>query len=51
MLRANREKKVNPSFAQLMDGVKERLKKLKYQQVPNLVGPREVLREGVPWGG
>lgn len=50
-LRASRGKKVNPSFVQLMDGVDERLRKLKYQQVPNLVGQREVLREGVPWGG
>lgn len=41
-LRANRGKKVDLSFVQLMDGVKERLKKLKYPQVPNLVGPREV---------
>jgi len=49
-LRASRGKKANPSFVQLMDGVKERLKKLKYPQVPNLVGPREVLREVVPWG-
>jgi hypothetical protein len=34
-----------------MDGVEERLKKLKYPQVPNLVGAREVLKLGVPWGG
>jgi hypothetical protein len=50
-LRASRGKKVNPSFVQLLDRVEERLKKLKYQQVPNLVGPREVLREGLPWCG
>lgn len=50
-LRASRGKKVNPSFVQLMDGVEERLRKLKFPQVPNLVGAREVLREWVPWGG
>jgi hypothetical protein len=50
-LRASRVKKVNPSFVQLVDEVKERLKKLKYPQVPNLVGPKEVLREEVSWGG
>lgn len=49
-LRANRGKKVNPSFVQLMDGVKEKLNQLKYHQVPNLVGPKKVLQEGVPWG-
>lgn len=36
---------------QLMVGVKERLEKLKYPQVPNLVGPKRVLREEVPWCG
>lgn len=46
-LRASREKKVNPSFVQLMDGVKERLKKLKYPQVPNLVGANGVLKEAI----
>lgn len=51
MLHASRGKKANPSFVQLMDGVEERLKKLKYPQVPNLVGPREVLKQTVPWGG
>ena len=50
-LRASRGKKVNPSFVQLMDGVEERLKKLKYPQVPNLVGPKGVLKQAVPWGG
>lgn len=50
-LRESRGKKVNPSFVQLMDGVKERLKKLKYPQMPNLVGAKEVLKQTVPWGG
>lgn len=51
-LRSNREKSVNPSFDQLMDGVKEQLKKLRYPQAQNLVGPTEVLREwcrGTRW--
>lgn len=36
-LRTSEGKKVNPWFVQLIDGVKERLRKLKYPQVPSLV--------------
>lgn len=47
-LRASRGKKVNPSFVRLMDGVEERLKKLKYPQVVS--GPIESDRNFY-WGG
>ena len=48
-LRGSRGKNANPSFIKLVDGVKERLKLLKYHQVPNLVGPKKTLQQPVPW--
>jgi metacaspase-1 len=50
-LRASRGRKVNPTFIQLMDGVGARLRHLKYDQTPNLVGAAKVLHQPVPWTG
>ncbi|HEY6096151.1 MAG TPA: caspase family protein [Gallionellaceae bacterium] len=48
-LRASRKDKLNPSFQQLVSEVQARLKQLKYAQTPNLVGPKSVLKQEVPW--
>lgn len=48
-LRAERRRNRNPTFRQLNDGVEDRLKKLKYDQTPNLVGAAKILRQQVPW--
>jgi hypothetical protein len=48
-LRAKRSKNVNPSFVQLMEDINARLKQLKYNQTPNLVGARKILDQPVPW--
>jgi hypothetical protein len=50
-LRASRGRKVNPTFIQLMDGVGARLRHMKYDQTPNLVGARKILNQPVPWTG
>jgi hypothetical protein len=48
-LRAGRSANRNPTFTRLMDGISGRLKQLQYDQMPNLVGPRKILQQPVPW--
>ena len=48
-LRAGRSANRNPTFTRLMDGISGRLKQLQYDQTPNLVGPRKILQQPVPW--
>lgn len=48
-LRADHRRGKNPTFIQLKDGIADRLKKLKYDQTPNLVGAAKILRQQVPW--
>jgi len=48
-LRANRRRNRNPTFPQLQEGIKTKLKNLKYDQTTNLVGAAEILRQQVPW--
>lgn len=48
-LRADRRRNRNPTFLQLKEGVEDRLKTLKYDQRPNLVGAAKILRQQVPW--
>jgi hypothetical protein len=48
-LRAARSKGVNPTFTGLMKDVTTQLKLLKYNQTPNLVGAKSVVRKQVPW--
>jgi hypothetical protein len=33
----------------LEEGIRDRLKTLKYDQAPNLVGAAKILRQQVPW--
>ncbi len=39
----------NPTFLQLKEGIQSRLKTLKHDQTPNLVGAAKILRQQVPW--
>jgi predicted alpha/beta hydrolase family esterase len=48
-LRADRRRGKNPTFLQLQNSIADRLKKLKYDQTPNLVGAGKILRQQVPW--
>ncbi len=48
-LRAARAAGGNPDFIQLIDGVGKRLRRLKYDQTPNLAGAKDILRRPVPW--
>jgi hypothetical protein len=48
-LRAERRRKRNPNFLQLKESIGDRLKKLKYDQNPDLVGAAKILRQQVPW--
>jgi metacaspase-1 len=49
VLRENRARGVNPSFARLNELVKAKLHRLKYNQTPNLVGATELCARPVPW--
>jgi hypothetical protein len=48
-LRASRAENKNLTFAQLMDDICVRLEKLKYNQAPNLVGAKKILKMPIPW--
>lgn len=49
VLRENRARGINPSFAKLSDQVAAKLQRLKYDQTPNLVGPTDRCKEPLPW--
>jgi hypothetical protein len=49
VLRENRARGINLSFADLNELVKAKLQRLKYDQTPNLVGPKALCAEQVPW--
>lgn len=48
-LRMNRAQGINLTFNQLNAAVTNRLKTLRYDQVPNLFGPKALLNRSVPW--
>ncbi len=48
-LRAERNRNRNPTFLQLTDGIAARLKTLKYNQTPTLVGATKILSQQIPW--
>ncbi|HWR78301.1 MAG TPA: caspase family protein [Thiobacillus sp.] len=48
-LRASRSQRSNPDFVALIKSVGDRLKRLKYEQTPCLVGPKTILKMPVPW--
>jgi len=49
ILRSSRAAGRNMTFSQLSLATAERLKALKYSQVPCLVGPKEIVGQPVPW--
>ena len=49
-LRACRVNQKNPTFNELVAEVGARLKQLKYEQTPSLLGPKTILKMPVPWG-
>lgn len=49
-LRTGRGKRGTPTFADLIKAVDARLKKLKYDQTPNLIGAKKIVEQPVPWG-
>ena len=49
VLRDNRTRGVNLSFADLNELVKAKLHRLKYDQTPNLVGAKKLCAQPVPW--
>jgi len=48
-LRASRGQRNNPDFIALVKSVDVRLKRLKYEQTPCLLGPKTILKMPVPW--
>jgi hypothetical protein len=48
-LRASRSQRNNPDFIALIKNVSARLKRLKYEQTPSLLGPKPILKMPVPW--
>ena len=48
-LRASRNRNRNPTFIELMSKVRSRLKTLKFEQTPNLVGAKAILGQQIPW--
>jgi hypothetical protein len=48
-LRASRSQRNNPDFVTLIKSVGVRLKRLKYEQTPCLLGPKTILKMPVPW--
>ena len=48
-LRADRDRKVNPTFQALNAEVTQKLHRLKYNQTPVLVGARDRIDQEVPW--
>ena len=49
-LRSSRAGAKNPAFTELITAVSARLKLLKYEQTPCLLGPQQILKMPVPWG-
>ena len=49
-LRSSRATRKNPSFTELVTAVSARLKQLKYEQTPCLLGPQQIVKMPVPWG-
>jgi hypothetical protein len=49
ILRSQRQAERNPTFAELVKQVGNRLKELNYDQSPSLVGPKAVITAPVPW--
>lgn len=48
-LRAYRDQKNNLSFIQLSDLVKQKLHRLNYSQIPEIVGAKAKLKQEIPW--
>ena len=48
-LRASRSQRSNPDFVTLIKSVGARLKRLKYEQTPCLLGPKAILKMPIPW--
>ncbi len=48
-LRASRSQRGNPDFVTLIKSVSARLKRLKYEQTPCLLGPKTILKMPIPW--
>lgn len=48
-LRSSRAQRKNPDFIELVKSVGARLKRLKYDQTPCLLGPKKILDMPVPW--
>lgn len=50
VLREQRERGTNPSFQELSELVTAKLRRLKYNQTPNLVGAKTRVGAKIPWG-
>lgn len=50
VLREHRDRGANLSFHELNDLVTKKLHRLKYNQTPNLVGQKDILKHPLPWG-
>jgi len=50
VLREHRDHGVNLSFHELNEHVTQKLHRLKYNQTPNLVGAKDILKQPLPWG-
>jgi metacaspase-1 len=50
VLREHRDHGVNLSFHELNEHVTQKLQRLKYNQTPNLVGAKDILKQPLPWG-
>jgi hypothetical protein len=49
-LRASRRQRRDPIFVELVAAAASRLKTLKYDQTTNLLGPKAVINNPIPWG-
>lgn len=49
-LRASRRQGNDPTFVELVAAAADRLQKLKYDQQPNLLGPKTIIKKPIPWG-
>lgn len=49
VLREHRAHGVNLSFHELNEHVTQKLHRLKYNQTPNLVGAKDILKQPLPW--
>lgn len=50
VLREQRDRGANPSFQELSELVTAKLRRLKYNQTPNLVGAKTRVSAKIPWG-